>query len=409
MLLRLRVARLVDLEVWRSARESIPEHRAVIVELSADGASGWGEAPAFMTGVYASDLATVIQRLRGVEPMLQTLDPRTPADNWQLLRPSLRDCPFALAALDVAGHDLAARLAGRPLYEQLGLPSPVGIGSSYSIGLDEPELMTAKLRRNGGWSMYKVKLARPGDLDVLRRLRELTDAPFWLDGNACWQPSEMRAILPQLAELGVVALEQPFPVAAGAATAQLRRHSSIPIIADESVRGPADLARTAGQFDGINVKVVKAGGITPALELLEQAGQRGLTTMLGCLPESTLGAGAAAHLAALAGHVDLDTVALLATDLGVGFQLDERGRIQLPEADGTGFCPQWQNPGWAIRLGEAGGVELVIDGVCRGTATGSPTAIWVSETETGKGYETALADCAARREQVFSAGWDGSN
>lgn len=392
---------MVDLDVWRSARESISEHRAVIVELSAEGASGWGESPAFMTEVYASDLATVIQRLRGVEPMLETLDPRAPADNWQLLRPALQGCPFALAALDVAGHDLAARLAGRPLYDQLGLPRPAGIGSSYSIGLDEPELMTAKLRRNGGWSMYKVKLARPGDLDVLRRLRELTSAPFWLDGNACWEPGEMQAILPQLAALGVVALEQPFPVAAGEATAELRRRSSIPIIADESVRGPADLARTAGQFDGINVKVVKAAGITPALELLEQARHRGLTTMLGCLPESTVGAGAAAHLAAVADHVDLDTVALLAIDLGAGFWLDEHGRIQLPTADGAGFCPQWQSPGWAVRPGEAGGAELVIDGVCRGAATGSPAAVWVSDNETGKGYETALADCAARRERVL--------
>jgi L-Ala-D/L-Glu epimerase len=346
MLLRLHEVRLVDEEVWRSAREAIPEHRAVLVELSAGGVSGWGEASAFMTDTYASDVDTVVRRLRAVRPVLAGLDPATPVENWRRLRPLLTGCPFALGALDVAGHDLAARLAGLPLYARLGLPDPTGLPSCYSIGLAEPDVMVGKLDRARGWHLYKIKLARPGDLDVLRALRDRTDAPFWLDGNACWRPEELFPILDALGELGVVALEQPFPVGHTRAQRLARRRSPVPIFADESVTVPEQVAPAAALFDGINVKVLKAGGLTPALRMLRAARRLGLATMLGCLPESTAGAGAAAHLAGLADHVDLDTVALLATDTGTGFTLDGRGRIVLPPATGTGFVPTWDSPAW---------------------------------------------------------------
>jgi len=395
MRLRPYVVRLVDQDVWQCAREVIPEHRAVLVELSVDGVSGWGEAPAFMVDVYASDLATVLRRLRGVAPLLARLDPTDPCGNWHRLRPALADCPFALGALDVAGHDLAARLAGRPLYAHQNLPDPTGRASSYSIGLDEPDVMVSKLEKAAGWAYYKVKLARPGDLDLLRRLREHTDAPFWLDGNACWRPEDLFPILDQLPGYGVVALEQPFPVDAHDATWEARHRSPVPIFADESVTTPDQVAPAAARFDGINIKVLKAGGITPALEMLRTGRELGLATMLGCLPESTAGASAAAHLAGLADHVDLDTVALLATDTGTGFTLDTRGRVTLADRPGTGFRPTPDSPAWVIRRPAQDRVELVIDGVRLGsatrTATGEVTVDVSSEVE-GKGYDVALTD-----------------
>jgi L-alanine-DL-glutamate epimerase-like enolase superfamily enzyme len=395
MRLRPHLVRLVDQDIWRCAREAIPEHRALLVELTVDGVSGWGEAPAFMVDVYASHLATVLRRLRAVEPLLARLDPTDPYGNWHRLRPVLADCPFALGALDVAGHDLAARLAGKPLYAQLSLPDPTGRASSYSIGLDEPEVMVSKLDKAAGWAYYKVKLARPSDLDLLRRLREHTDAPFWLDGNACWRPEDLLPILDRLPDFGVVALEQPFPVAAHEATLRARRRSPVPIFADESVTTPDQVTPAAARFDGINVKVLKAGGITPALDMLRTGRELGLATMLGCLPESTAGAGAAAHLAGLADHVDLDTVALLATDTGTGFTLDARGRVGLADRPGTGFRPTPDSAVWLIRRVGAGQVDLVIDGVCLGsatrTATGEVTVEVAPEVE-GRGYDVVLAD-----------------
>lgn len=346
MLLRARVVRLLDHDIWRSAREAIPEHHAVVVELSAGGIAGWGEAPAFMVDTYASDVATVLGALRSVAPLLARLDPTDPAGNWELLHPELERCPFALGALDVAGHDLAARLAALPLHAHLGLPDPAGLASSYSIGLAEPEVMVAKLAETPGWKQYKVKLSGTGDLDVLRALRDRTDAPFWLDGNACLEPDAVFPILDELPGLGVVALEQPFPVGELEKTRAVRRASPVPVYADESVTTPDQLKPAAELFDGVNVKVLKAGGITPALRVLREARELGLGIMLGCLPESSAGASAAAHLAGAADHVDLDTVALLAVDTGTGVTLDPRGRIGKVHRSGTGFEPDFASAAW---------------------------------------------------------------
>lgn len=394
MRLRAHVVRLVDRDVWQSAREVLPEHRSVLVELGVPGVSGWGEAPAYRVDVHRSGLGTVLGALRRVRTLVTRLDPTDPEGNWARLRPELADCPFALSALDVAGHDLAARLAGVPLHTRLGLPDSTGLRSSYSIGLAEPEVMVAKLRKAPGWAPYKVKLRSPADLPLLRALREHTDAPFWLDGNACWEPGELLPVLGQLADLGVVALEQPFAAHAWAATAQARRHSPVPVVADESATTPEEVARAAEAFDGINVKVLKVGGITPALRMLRMGRDLGLTTMVGCLPESTAGAGAAAHLAAVADHVDLDTVALLATDTGTGFTLDGQGRIVLADAPGTGFVPV-DGPAWVVRRDRAGEVRLVIDGVVLGWARRDPGGTSVVEVDgavRGQGYEAVLLD-----------------
>lgn len=346
--LRLHLARTVDRDVWRSAREAIPEHRAVVVEVRARGESGWGEAPEFMASVYSSHIATLLRRLREVEPVLRSCDPDRPELTWSALFPVLSDCPFALGAIDVACHDLAARLSGAPLYERLGLPTPEGRPSTYSIGLDEPETMVAKLRGFAGWHMYKVKLGSPRDLDVLRMLREETTAPFWLDGNAGWALEDLEAVFGELSALGVTAIEQPFAVGERRAQLRARELSPVPIFADESVTDREEFERNAGDFDGVNVKILKAGGITPALEILRSCRERGLPSMIGCLPESSIGASAAAHLSGLADHADVDTIALLATDTGTGARLDEAGRIRLPDLPGTGFVPDPTSEAWDV-------------------------------------------------------------
>ncbi|WP_326950815.1 hypothetical protein OG439_19685 [Amycolatopsis sp. NBC_01307] len=344
MRLRTHLVRMVDKDVWRCAREEIPAHQAVLVELSADGCSGWGEASVFMTADYNSTAEVLLRRMKDVRPLLRDADPTAPAQTWDRLRPILADCPFALGALDIAGHDLAARLSGAPLYDHLGLPDPTGRSSSYSIGLDTVTAMVDKLRRVPGWRLYKVKLARAGDIDVLRALREHTDAPFWVDGNACWRPEELFDVLDLLPELGVVALEQPFGTNEVAAHRRLRAAGVLPVFADESVTTPDQVASAVGVFDGVNIKVLKAGGITPALEMVRLCRESGLGSMLGCLPESSAGASAAAHLAGLTDHVDLDTIALLATDTGHGALLDDAGRIRLASGPGTGFVPDWESP-----------------------------------------------------------------
>lgn len=344
--LRARTAVMTDHEVWRCAREEIPVHRSVVIELHAEGHSGWAEVPAYLTGSFNSDVTTTWSMIELARPQLDGHDPRAPHDLLSRVAATLKGTPFLAAALETAAFDLAARLAGLPLYAYLGLPDPSGRRSSFSIGLDTPAVMRDKLARCPHWPQYKVKLASPRDLDVLRGLREVSNAPFWVDGNASWTPQDLLPSLDALAGLGVTAIEQPYLPGAVDAQRELLAQSPVPVFADESVSCEDDLDEALAHFDGINVKVLKAGGIGPALRMLHKARAAGRQSMLGCVPESSAGASAAAHLAAAADHVDLDTIALLACDTGQGITLGERGEIELAPRPGSGFEPDWSATVW---------------------------------------------------------------
>jgi L-Ala-D/L-Glu epimerase len=347
---------LTQRHLWRSTREAIPVQHALIVEVEQDGVTGFGEASAFMTDHYNSSLDQLHSDLRRVGPLLGKLRPDNPFDVWETLAAELPGSPFALAAIDAAVHDLRARLLGVPLWQVLGLGPPQGLRSSFSIGLDEPAVMVAKLRERLGWSAYKVKLADPRDLTVLRQLRRYTDAPFYVDGNCGWELSQLLPALPEMLALGVSLIEQPFPRAAWEHARTLKGRSPIPVIADESITSPADLDACVEAFHGINVKPMKAGGITPSLALLRAARQRGLITMLGCMPESAAGVSATAHLGALADHLDVDVVDLLAVNTGHGLTLDSRGRITVPDRPGSGYVPDRAALGWRVRPAPAADV-----------------------------------------------------
>ncbi|MCQ4041301.1 GNAT family N-acetyltransferase [Streptantibioticus rubrisoli] len=340
---------LTQRHVWRSAREAIPVQPGVVVELAQDGASGFGEASAFMTHRYNSDLDRLHADLRRIAPVLAELGPGDPWAVWQLLAAELPESPFVLAALDSAVHDLRARLLGVPLWRSLGLAEPRGLRSSYSIGLDEPAAMARKLGERPGWHAYKVKLADPADLTILKELRQHTDAPFYVDGNCGWELDRTLPALEHMRELGVELVEQPFPREAWADARTLKRHSPLPVLADESITSPADLDPCTEAFHGINVKPMKAGGITPALAMLRTARERGLITMLGCMYESAAGVTATAHLGGLADHLDVDVVDLLAVDTGRGLALDGVGRVSLPDRPGSGYLPDPSAHGWRVR------------------------------------------------------------
>lgn len=340
---------LTQRHLWRSTREAIPVQHAVIVEVSHDGVTGFGEASAFMTDHYNSGLDQLHNDFRRVAPLLAELRPDDPFNVWEVLAAELPRSPFALAAIDAAVHDLRARLLGVPMWKALGLDRPQGLRSSFSIGLDEPAVMVTKLRERLGWSAYKVKLADPADLTVLRQLRRHTDAPFYVDGNCGWKLNQVVPALAEMAALGVSLIEQPFPRAAWDQARILKGLSPIPVVADESITSPADLDACTEAFHGINVKPMKAGGITPSLTLLRAARERGLITMLGCMPESAAGVSGTAHLGALADHLDVDVVDLLAVNTGDGLTLDDRGAITVPDRPGSGYVPDPAALGWRVR------------------------------------------------------------
>ncbi|MEU1020586.1 dipeptide epimerase, partial [Streptomyces sp. NPDC005904] len=370
-------ASLTQRHLWRSAREAIPITRTLIVEAEQDGVSGYGEASRFMTDHYNSGLEQMHADLRRTAPLLATLDvcgPDGDADTiWRRLAAELPDSPFVLAALDSSLHDLRARLLGVPLWKSLGLDRPRNLRSSYSIGLDTPEAMAGKLRERPGWCAYKVKLADPGDLSILRELRRQTDAPFLIDGNCGWDPDRLVPALPHLHDLGVRLIEQPYPRAAWDDARSLKEISPVPVIADESITSPADLDACADAFHGINVKPMKAGGLTPALAMLRAARERGLITMLGCMPESAAGVSATAHLGGLVDHLDVDVVDLLAVDTGHGLSLDATGHVALPDRAGSGYLPDATAHGWYVHHVPAGRAHLVRRQV-PGSAPATPSA-----------------------------------
>ncbi|MDV7353545.1 GNAT family N-acetyltransferase [Rhodococcus oxybenzonivorans] len=390
---------LTQRHVWRSAREAIPIQRALVIEVEQDGATGFGEASAFMTAHYNSGVDQLHADLRRIAPLLADLGPDDPFAVWRRLFAALPDSPFVLAALDTAVHDLRARLLGVPLWQALALDSPQELRSSFSIGLDETEMMVHKLCERPGWAAYKIKLADPGDLTVLEELRRHTSAPFYVDGNCGWTLSRLLPVLPALQDLGVQLIEQPFPRSAWWDTRTLKQHSPIPVIADESITSMQDFAACAEAFDGINVKPMKAGGITPSLVLLRRAREHGLLTMLGCMPESVAGVSATAHLGGLADYLDVDAVDLLAVNTGFGVSLDGSGRVSLPDRPGSGYLPDPTAHGWRVRPVSAEAVRPVRHRVLR---PGQPVATCAYPEDSARGARHFAALDAGRVVGVAS-------
>jgi len=195
--------------------------------------------------------------------------------------------------------------------------------------------MITKLKAHPS-AIYKVKLARPDDIDLLRRLRAETNAPFRIDVNEGWSYEETLLLMPELQALGVTLIEQPLPKDAWEEMQALKAQSAIPLFADEACVGEKDVVRCAAAFHGINIKLTKCGGITPALRMIREARTHGLQVMLGTMSESTIGTAAIVHMSSAADLLDADGPLLLAADHATGLNYDTEARVSL--SPGTGLC-----------------------------------------------------------------------
>ena len=188
---------------------------------------------------------------------------------------------FALNAIDLAAHDLFGHIKGKPLHMQWGLDISSIVDSSYTIGLGPIEEMLGKLKQYDGWSCYKVKLGTDNDIEIVRALREHTNATLRVDANCAWTAIETIEKSRTLESLGVEFIEQPLPADASRDDQQLVfDRSALPIIADENCLVESDVAACRGLFDGVNVKLSKCGGLTPGLRMLKQARELGLKLSL---------------------------------------------------------------------------------------------------------------------------------
>ena len=319
--------------VFTISRGSMTVQPTVIVELEHEGVKGYGEATT--NDYYGVTLQHLTDVLRQVRPLVERLEIMPAEDLWEELAPMLGAHSFAQCAVDQAAHDLWGKLQGQPLYQLWGLDPSKAPVTNYTIGIDQPEKMLEKMSEFPNWPVYKIKLGTPHDLEIVRQLREATDSIFRVDANCGWTAAETIDRAKQLKPLGVEFLEQPLPAESWDEMRQVYLESVLPVIADESCIVESDVTRCHGYFHGVNIKLVKCGGLTPARRMIDRARQLGLKVMVGCMTESTVGISAIAHLAPMLDYVDMDGALLLAEDIATGITV-ENGVCRFSSEPGTG-------------------------------------------------------------------------
>jgi len=305
----------------------------LIVSLSLGNLTGYGEAPAI--SYYNVTLPGMIEALEAKKGVITRYALTDPQRFWHFLEHLLPGQNFLVAALDIAGWDLFARMRRMPLYRLLGLNRNKIPLTDYTLGIDTADKMVAKMLAHPA-PIYKVKVASVADIDFLRILRQHTDKPFRIDANEAFQFNEIKTLLPDLEQLGVHMIEQPLAKTEWEAMKELKAVSNIPLFADESCVTEKDVKLCANAFHGINIKLTKCGGITPALRMIHEARQLGLKIMIGSMNESTVGSAAIAHLMPLLDEVDADGTLLLKEDLAEGISIKE-GIVNISEGPGLGI------------------------------------------------------------------------
>jgi L-alanine-DL-glutamate epimerase-like enolase superfamily enzyme len=304
----------------------------LIVELSYNGLTGYGEAPAI--SYYHIPVEKMIADLETKRTFIGKFALTDPQRYWHFLHHLLPDNPFLVCALDMAGWDLYGQLRGQPLYKLWHLDPAKAPLTDYTIGIDTIEKMVEKMKEFP-WPIYKIKLGTAQDLDIVAALRRHTDSILRVDANSGWTLPEALEKIPHLAKLGVQFVEQPLPKEDREGMRILFRESPLPLIADESCVREEDVDACAGLFHGINIKLTKCSGITPARRMIQHARSLGLRVMVGSMNESSIGSAAIAHLLPDLDFVDMDGPLLLKEDLATGLEFDY-GKVTIPQRPGLG-------------------------------------------------------------------------
>ena len=307
----------------------------VQVEISYDGFTGYGEAsmPPYL-GQTVESVCSFLSKVDlgrfsdpfQIEDILAYVDSLSPGDT------------AAKAAVDIALHDLVGKLLGQPWWRIWGLDAAKAPSTTFTIGIDTPEVVKAKTQECAGqFNILKVKVGLGTDAEMIRAIREVTDLPLAVDANQGWK--DRQAALDEifwLKENGVVMVEQPMAKERRDDNAWITEHSPIPVYADEAVQRLADIEALKGAYDGINIKLMKSTGMREAWKMATCARAAGMKVMLGCMTETSCAVTAAAQLSPLADFADLDGNLLISNDRFEGV-LVRGGKLVLPDRPGLGL------------------------------------------------------------------------
>ena len=313
----------------------------VLTRITLGDETGYGEAalPPYLKETQES----VCAFLQLAEPVINNCTEPLNVDSiMQLVNALAPGNHAAKASIDIALHDLYGKLAGKPLWEIWGIDPEKTPCTSYTIGYDANDSIVLVKVREADWAkILKVKLGRgeAEDKRMITLIRSLSDKPIYVDANQGWPTKEHALMMCEwLAEQGVVMIEQPMPKQMNEEHAWLCERVELPILADEACQTYDDVERLAPYYDGINIKLMKCGGLAEGRKMITLARELGMQVMVGCMTETRAGISAATVLSPLVDYADLDGHVLIANDPYDGIQIVD-GKLTLVDKPGTGVSP----------------------------------------------------------------------
>ena len=313
-----------------SSRTTTP---VMLTEIEYEGITGYGEAsmPPYLGETHES-----VSKFLTLLNLSQFNDPFLLIDILQYVDSMMPGNYAAKASVDIALHDLIGKLVGEPFYRLFGLNPSKAPLTSFTIGLDTPEIIKQKVAEAEPYKILKVKLGRDNDREMVEVIRSQTDKPLCADVNQGWKDrNHALEMAGWLKEKGVLFLEQPMPKEMKDDIAWLTQKSPLPVIGDEAIQNIGDLLNNKDVYSGINIKLMKCGGLNAAMKMINMARAFGMKVMIGCMTETSCAVTAAAQLSPLADWCDLDGNLLISNDPFAGLNIID-GRVSLPERSGIG-------------------------------------------------------------------------
>ena len=333
MVLRFKPYELQLKHVFTVAAGSRSTTPVMLTEIEYDGIIGFGEAS---MPPYLGESHESVRKFLSKVDLSRFKDPFMMEDILAYIENIAPGNYAAKASVDIALHDLVGKLMGQPWYRIWGLNPDDAPDTSFTIGIDTPEVVKEKTREAAPYNILKVKLGGGNDHEMIESVRAITDKPICVDVNQGWKDREKALeLIHWLDEKGVVFVEQPMPKTAVKDLAWLAEKSPLPIVADEALQTVDDVRKTYGLYNGINIKLMKCGGMRAAHQMALTAKSLGMKVMFGCMTETSCAVTAAAQLSPLAHWADLDGNLLISNDVFDGLKV-VNGGIVLPDRPGIG-------------------------------------------------------------------------